>query len=137
LLSQASSLDSQRLLYWQKAWDAGYKHLLPASRTSAGRPTQPIGPRYRAPLDEPLPLFVDSVQQPYYSPPPGQSRSAPDGSAGAAFVKGGCYLVLAFAVLGACALFTGGFASINLGGIACLFVIGGVLGVIIYSLRGR
>jgi hypothetical protein len=139
VLSQASSLDSQRLLYWQRAWDAGYKHLLPAPRSSAGRPTQPLGPRYRAPLDEPPPLFAHERQhqQPYYPPPPGQSRSAPDGSAGEAFLKGGCYLVLAFAVLGACALFTGGFASINLGGIACLFVIGGVLGVIIYSLRGR
>jgi hypothetical protein len=138
LLSQASSLDSQRLLYWQKAWDAGHKHLLPAARTSS-RPAQPTGPRYRAPLDEPLPLFAHERQhqQPYYPPPPGQSRSAPDDSPGVAFVKGGCYLVLAFAILGACALFTGGFASINLGGIACLFVIGGVLGVMIQSVRGR
>jgi hypothetical protein len=138
VLSQASSLDSQRLLYWQRAWDAGYKHLLPAPRSSAGRPTQPLGPRYRAPLDEPPPLFAHERQhrQPYYSPPPGQAKAVPDG-AGDAFFKGGCFLVLGMLALGVCALIAGGGFAIDLGGIACLFVIGGVLGVIIYSLRGR
>jgi hypothetical protein len=138
VLSQASSLDSQRLLYWQRAWDAGYKHLLPAPRSSAGRPAQPLGPRYRAPLDEPPPLFAHErqPQQPYYPPPPGQAKAVPDGP-GDAFFKGGCFLVLGMLALGMCALIAGGGFAIDLGGIACLFVIGGVLGVIIYSLRGR
>ena len=33
--------------------------------------------------------------------------------------------------------FTGGFASINLGGIACLFVIGGALGMIFYAMQKK
>jgi hypothetical protein len=70
VLSQASSLDSQRQLYWKRAWDAGYKYLLPAPRSSAGRPTQPLGPRYRAPLDEPPPLFAQLSEPPGLPAPP-------------------------------------------------------------------
>lgn len=48
----------------------------------------------------------------------------------AAFVKGGCGCLAAFAAIGALALLAGGRVTVNCGGLAILFVIGGGIGLI-------
>jgi hypothetical protein len=65
VLSQASSLDSQRQLYWKRAWDAGYRYADPPLPM---RPGQPNAPRHRLP-DQPPPLFAH-VQEPRHFPIP-------------------------------------------------------------------
>ncbi len=47
------------------------------------------------------------------------------------FVKGGCGCLIAFALLGAMAALLGGSARIDLGGALCLFVFGGLLGLVV------
>lgn len=48
-----------------------------------------------------------------------------------AFVKGGCGCLIAFFVLGFLASAMGGHISIDAFGLVCLFVIGGILGLIV------
>ena len=53
------------------------------------------------------------------------------GEKGSAFVKGGVGCLAVFIVLAAVALFAGGTAHIDLGGGICLFVGGGLLGLLV------
>lgn len=50
-----------------------------------------------------------------------------------AFVKGGCGCLLAFAAMAAVAVVFGGRARINCGGMAMLFIIGGIMGLLGYA----
>jgi hypothetical protein len=54
-----------------------------------------------------------------------------------AFVKGGCGCLAAFAVLAVLAVLFGGTAHIDLGGAACLFVLGGAVGLIVLTIYRR
>ena len=58
-------------------------------------------------------------------------------SKGEAFIKGGCGCLAAFVVLGVIALVLGGHVHADLGGLVCLFVIGGLVGLVILAIYNR
>ena len=74
------------------------------------------------------------------TPPPEVSASSPatsPGGGGAAFAKGGCGCLVIFAILVFIAVSLGGHAHANVGGLILLFIIGGVIGLIIYSIYNK
>jgi hypothetical protein len=56
---------------------------------------------------------------------------------GQAFVKGGCGCLLAFAAVALLAVVVGGRAHIDLGGAVCLFVVGGVVGLVVLAIYNK
>lgn len=56
---------------------------------------------------------------------------------GSAFAKGGCGCLIAFAVLALLAVLVGGHAHINLGGAICLFVAGGIIGLVVLAIYNK
>ena len=56
---------------------------------------------------------------------------------GTAFLKGGVGCLIAFVVLAVIAVMLGGRAHIDVGGAILLFVIGGVLGLIIFAIYSK
>lgn len=54
-----------------------------------------------------------------------------------AFAKGGCGCILAFVVIGLFFVVLGGRMHINLGGAILLFLIGGVIGLIVLSIKNN
>jgi hypothetical protein len=48
-----------------------------------------------------------------------------------AFGKGGCGCLIAFAILATIGVLVGGHAHIDLGGAICLFVVGGIVGLVV------
>jgi len=59
------------------------------------------------------------------------------GEKGPAFAKGGFGCLLAFAVLALLAVCAGGHAHINLGGAICLFVVGGLVGLVVLAIYNK
>ena len=58
-------------------------------------------------------------------------------SKGSAFVKGGCGCLLLFAAVAFLAVLAGGQAHADLGGLICLFCIGGVVGLAVLAIYNR
>ncbi len=56
---------------------------------------------------------------------------------GRAFVKGGFGCLLAFAALALLAVVAGGHAHIDLGGAICLFVVGGLVGLVVLAIYNK
>jgi hypothetical protein len=56
---------------------------------------------------------------------------------GGAFVKGGCGCLLAFVALAAISVIAGGSAHIDLGGAVCLFVGGGLVGLLVLAIYNK
>jgi hypothetical protein len=56
---------------------------------------------------------------------------------GQAFAKGGCGCLIAFAVVAVLAVALGGHAHIDPGGAICLFVVGGLLGLIVLAIYNK
>lgn len=54
-----------------------------------------------------------------------------------AFGKGGCGCLIAFVVLAVIAVAIGGHAHIDLGGAVCLFVGGGIVGLIVLAIYNK
>ncbi len=54
-----------------------------------------------------------------------------------AFAKGGCGCLALFAVLAVLALLVGGNVHADIAGLAMLFVIGGVIGLIVYAIYNK
>jgi hypothetical protein len=54
-----------------------------------------------------------------------------------AFFKGGCGCLIAFLVVAALAVLMGGRAHIDAGGAICLFVVGGLLGLLVLAIYNR
>jgi predicted lipid-binding transport protein (Tim44 family) len=79
------------------------------------------------------------------TPPPSFPTSEPaapaaaSGGGGAAFVKGGCGCLLVFVALAFIAVLFGGHAHADIGGLIMLFIVGGVIGLIIFAIykKGR
>ena len=59
------------------------------------------------------------------------------GKKGQAFAKGGCGCLLAFAAIALVVLLAGGSAQIDPWGVACLFVIGGLIGLVVLAIYNR
>jgi hypothetical protein len=59
------------------------------------------------------------------------------GEQGSAFVKGGLGCLGAFLVIGFIAVVLGGRVRINLGGAICLFVCGGLIGLLVFSIYNK
>lgn len=59
------------------------------------------------------------------------------GEKAAAFGKGGCGCLIAFAVLALLMVAVGGSFHIDLGGAIALFVIGGVIGLIVLAIYNK
>jgi hypothetical protein len=58
-------------------------------------------------------------------------------SRGSAFIKGGCGCLLLFLVVAFLTVIAGGHARADLGGLLCLFVIGGVVGLVVLAIYNR
>ncbi|MEX0717639.1 MAG: hypothetical protein WD066_13685 [Planctomycetaceae bacterium] len=56
---------------------------------------------------------------------------------GGAFIKGGCGCLVAFAVVALLAVMVGGHAHIDLGGALCLFVMGGLFGLVFFAVYNK
>ncbi len=56
---------------------------------------------------------------------------------GAAFLKGGGGCLLTFFVIGFLCLLVGGTVHIDPGGFLCLFVFGGIFGLVVYGIYQR
>jgi hypothetical protein len=56
---------------------------------------------------------------------------------GQAFLKGGCGCLLLFAALGFIAVLLGGSVHADIGGLICLFVTGGIIGLVILAIYNR
>ena len=56
---------------------------------------------------------------------------------GEAFFKGGCGCLVAFAVIAIIAVMIGGRAHIDIGGALCLFVGGGLLGLLVLAIYNK
>ena len=65
------------------------------------------------------------------------SPTVPSANRGSAFVKGGCGCLVVFAVLAFIAVLLGGHAHANVGGVVFLFVIGGIIGLIAFSIYNK
>ena len=59
------------------------------------------------------------------------------GEKSAAFAKGGCGCLLAFALLALIAIVLGGRVRIDLGGAVLLFVIGGIIGLVVLMIYNK
>ena len=59
------------------------------------------------------------------------------GQKGEAFVKGGCGCLIAFLLLGFCAVLIGGTLQIDVGGAILLFVIGGLVGLGVLAIYNK
>ena len=55
-------------------------------------------------------------------------------SSGGAFIKGGCGCLVVFFVIGLLCVAIGGSMHIDLGGFICLFVCGGLLGLLVLAI---
>jgi hypothetical protein len=113
VLSQASSLDSQRQLYWKRAWDAGYRYADPPLPM---RPGQPNAPRPRRP-DQPPPLFAHSEPPCLPAPPRPMSDERLDDEALTEIIFALVVLVI-FIILSA---LTGGAIEIEIGALPGVF----------------
>ena len=72
--------------------------------------------------------------------PPQPASAAPtdtSSGAGAAFVKGGCGCLVIFIGLAFLAVLFGGHAHADLGGLILLFVIGGVIGLVVFAIYNK
>jgi hypothetical protein len=65
------------------------------------------------------------------------SSTTPPTRSGSAFVKGGCGCLMVFAVLAFIAVLLGGHAHADVGGVVFLFIIGGVIGLIVFSIYNK
>jgi hypothetical protein len=54
-----------------------------------------------------------------------------------AFVKGGCGCLLIFGAVALLAVVTGGSAYLDLGGGVCLFVVGGLVGLVVLAIYNK
>ena len=59
------------------------------------------------------------------------------GEKGQAFAKGGCGCLLVFAALALLAVVAGGHTHIDLGGVVCLFVVGGLFGLVVLAIYNK
>ena len=59
------------------------------------------------------------------------------GKKGQAFAKGGCGCLLAFAAIALVVVLAGGSAQIDPWGVACLFVVGGLIGLVVLAIYNR
>jgi hypothetical protein len=58
-------------------------------------------------------------------------------SGGGAFVKGGCGCLVAFFAIGLLCVAVGGSMHIDVGGFVCLFVFGGILGLVVLAIYNK
>ena len=58
-------------------------------------------------------------------------------SGGQAFIKGGCGCLLAFLAIGFLCILIGGHMNIDIGGALCLFVFGGIIGLVVLAIYNR
>ena len=59
------------------------------------------------------------------------------GKKGQAFVKGGCGCLIAFAAIALVVVLTGGRAYMDPFGAACLFVVGGLIGLLVLAIYNK
>ncbi len=54
-----------------------------------------------------------------------------------AFFKGGCGCIIGFVVIGLFCVLIGGSMHIDIGGVICLFVLGGIIGLIVLTIYNK